>query len=198
MLGIKALKILPNVPFAPGHKLVLLTPLYVAAVPLTKSRLGATWTGLTMGVAAFLLGDGKYGVFEILKHITPGLVCDALVPLLVTRAMVTGRDPGRWTLAAVGAAAGAARFATIFSVTLLVQPPAIAFAFLLPGLAIHTTFGAISGYVSRALLLLLLPNKPEAAVGAGPPTPNTVAAPPLTVPEFKSPDIKASDIKESA
>ena len=31
MLGIKALKLLPGIPFAPGHKLVLLTPLYVVA-----------------------------------------------------------------------------------------------------------------------------------------------------------------------
>ena len=31
MLAVKALKVLPSVPFAPGHKLVLLTPLYVVA-----------------------------------------------------------------------------------------------------------------------------------------------------------------------
>ena len=36
MLGIKALKVLPSIPFAPGHKLVLLTPLYVvASLPVT-------------------------------------------------------------------------------------------------------------------------------------------------------------------
>src|SRR5262249_49701003 len=31
MLGIKALKIMPSIPIAPGHKLVLLTPLYIVA-----------------------------------------------------------------------------------------------------------------------------------------------------------------------
>src|SRR6185503_14156464 len=71
MLGIKALKILPSIPFAPGHKLVLLTPLYIMASLKTRSKFGATLTGLTMGSVAFLLGDGKYGIFEIVKHVVP-------------------------------------------------------------------------------------------------------------------------------
>ena len=65
MLGIKALKVLPSIPFAPGHKLVLLTPLYVVASLKTRTRIGATLTGLVMGTVAFLLGDGRYGIFEI-------------------------------------------------------------------------------------------------------------------------------------
>ena len=44
---------------------------------------------------AFLLGDGRYGIFEILKHVTPGIICDLTVPLLVRG----GRQPGPvvWT-----------------------------------------------------------------------------------------------------
>jgi len=148
MLGIKALKLLPNIPFAPGHKLVLLTPLYVIAVRLTRTRAGGTLTGLTMGTVAFLLGDGRYGVFEILKHVAPGVVCDVMVPLL-TRG---GRTPGKLAWSIVGAAMGAGRFATIFVVTLSVQAPAVAFAFLVPGFLIHTTFGALSGWVSHHLV----------------------------------------------
>jgi hypothetical protein len=115
MLGIKALKVLPSVPFAPGHKLIILTPLYIVASLLTRSRFGATLTGLVMGTVAFLLGDGRYGVFEILKHVTPGLICDLTVPFLVRG----GREPGRllWTLE--GALIGAGRFATIFTITRL-------------------------------------------------------------------------------
>ena len=33
-------------------------------------------TGLTMGTVAFLLGDGRYGVFEIAKHVSPGVLVD--------------------------------------------------------------------------------------------------------------------------
>jgi hypothetical protein len=144
MLGVKALKLLPSIPFAPGHKLVLLTPLYVVASLQTRHRLGATLTGLTMGSVAFLLGDGKYGVFEILKHVAPGLLCDLCVPLLVAG----GRQPGRLAWALLGGVVAAGRFATIVAMVLLLQAPQIAYAILLPGLVVHVGFGMLSGLVS--------------------------------------------------
>ncbi|WP_394820632.1 hypothetical protein [Pendulispora albinea] len=150
MLGIKALKILPSIPFAPGHKLVILTPLYIAATVLSRSRFGATMTGLTMGTVAFLLGDGRYGVFEIIKHVTPGILCDALVPLVMR-----AREPGRLVWSILGGAIGAGRFATIFIVTLTVQAPAVAYAMLVPGFLVHTSFGVLSGYVSFHLVAAL-------------------------------------------
>src|SRR4029079_13751779 len=55
MLGFKAIKMLPSIPLAPGYKLVILTPFYIAASRLTRSRFGATITGLTMGTVAFLM-----------------------------------------------------------------------------------------------------------------------------------------------
>ncbi|MBK8252822.1 MAG: hypothetical protein IPK82_09155 [Polyangiaceae bacterium] len=163
MLGIKALKILPNIPFAPGHKLVLLTPLYVVASLYTKSRFGATWTGFTMGVVAFLLGDGKYGVFEVAKHVVPGLLCDLLVPRIAKRTLLAqsseqtpdnklNSTKGAWIWSLVGGFIAAGRFATIFSVTLFVQAPAVAWAFLVPGASVHITFGVLSGYVSHHLV----------------------------------------------
>jgi hypothetical protein len=145
MLGIKALKILPSIPFAPGHKLVLLTPLYIVAALRTKTRAGATLTGLVMGSVAFLLGDGRYGVFEILKHVAPGILCDLFVPLF-------RRRPGAVAWSVLGGIMGLGRFATIFTITLLAQPPAIAWAILVPGLIVHTTFGVLSGLVSAPLV----------------------------------------------
>jgi hypothetical protein len=144
MLGIKALKILPSIPFAPGHKLVLLTPLYIVASLLTTTRLGGTLTGLTMGTVAFLMGDGKYGIFEILKHVTPGVICDLFVPLLVRN----GRMPGGfgWSLFGIFIAAG--RVATILAIVFAVQAPKVAYAMLLPAFTVHCTFGAASGYIS--------------------------------------------------
>ena len=56
------------------------------------------------------------------------------------------RGPSRGPL--LGALIGAARYATIFGVMLLVQPPKLAWALLVPGLALHTTFGVLSGWVS--------------------------------------------------
>jgi hypothetical protein len=40
----------------------------------------------------------------------------------------------------------------IFTMTLAFQAPAVALAILIPGLAVHTTFGVLSGYVSYHLL----------------------------------------------
>ncbi len=152
MLGVRALKILPSVPFAPGHKLVVLTPLYILAAALTRSRLGATLTGTTMGVVSFLVGDGKYGIFEILKHIAPGLVCDAGVPWMLRG----GRMPGGLAWSAFGAVVAAGRYATIVAIVFVVQAPAIAWAILGPGMAVHCTFGALSGYVSWHLVRVAL------------------------------------------
>jgi len=159
MLGIKALKLLPNIPFAPGHKLVLLTPLYIVATLRTRARFGATLTGLVMGSVAFLLGDGRYGIFEILKHVTPGLVCDLFVPIMVR--LYGSRQPGALAWSALGGLMGLGRFATIFTITLSVQPPAVAWAFLVPGLIIHTTFGVLSGLVSSPLIRALAAAQPD-------------------------------------
>ena len=156
MLGIKMLKLLPGLPFAPGHKGVLLIPLYFAARALGKSRFAATLTGLTMGTAAFLLGDGRWGVFEIAKHVAPGLLVDLLMPLLL-------RAPARasvlaWSL--VGTIVALGRFATVTAIALTVQAPALVFAFLIPGLLIHGIFGALSGIVTAPLVRALLRGPP--------------------------------------
>jgi hypothetical protein len=148
MLGIKALKILPSVPFAPGHKLVILTPLYVIAGLLTRTPFGATLTGLTMGTVAFLLGDGRYGVFEILKHIAPGVICDLGLPFIAA----ADRRPGPIVWSIFGGVIAAGRFATIFGIVLVTQVPAMAYAILLPGMTVHVTFGVLSGYVTYQLV----------------------------------------------
>jgi hypothetical protein len=121
MLGIKALKILPGLPFAPGHKGVILIPLYIAAGALTRSRLGATLTGLTMGTVAFLMGDGRYGVFEIAKHVAPGVLVDLLLPLMGRRPQLRGVVA--WSLFGLIVALG--RFATVTAHRAGVQAPAL-------------------------------------------------------------------------
>ena len=158
MLGIKAIKILPGIPFAPGYKGVLLIPLYLVAAAKTKTRAGATLTGLTMGTVAFLLGDGRYGIFEIAKHVAPGIAVDLL--LAPTRRLAAGgraRRVAAWS--ALGLVAALGRYATITLIALAVQPPALVYAVLLPGLLVHATFGALSGLVT-APLLAALPEDP--------------------------------------
>ena len=151
MLGVKALKLLPGLPFAPGHKGVILIPLYIAAGFITRSRFGATFTGLTMGVAAFMLGDGRYGIFEIAKHVAPGIVVDMLMPFL--RSNQRRNSILLWCLFGVLIAMG--RFATVTLIALTVQAPALVFALLLPGLTIHAIFGVLSGLISRPVIRIL-------------------------------------------
>lgn len=151
MLGFKVLKILPGVPFAPGYKGVVLIPLYLVAASLTKTRLGATWTGLTMGTVAFLLGDGRYGVFEIAKHVAPGVLTDLLFGV-VRRVAHGGRTRRVIAWSCLGMIAALGRFATITMVAFAVQPPAIVYITLLPGLLVHATFGVISGFITTPLM----------------------------------------------
>jgi hypothetical protein len=194
MLAIKMLKLLPSLPFAPGHKLVLLTPLYIVAALLTRSRLGATLTGLVMGSVAFLMGDGRYGIFEIFKHVAPGVICDMFMPWMLRG----GRLPGGIAWSAFGGLIAAGRFATIFTVTLAVQPPAVAYAILVPGLTVNVFFGVASGYVSYHLVKAALGLRErlaaEAGTGPGPPSSEMqrVAGEPLPD-EAKSPSTPNDD-----
>jgi len=147
MLTTKMLKVLPGIPFAPGHKLILLIPLYILAGALTQSRWGATLAGTSIGIISFLFGEGRFGVFEILKHIAPGLVVDALLPWLLR-----ARPPSRWEFVLLGALCAAARIATIVAVTFLIDAPAVFYALVAPMFISQTAFGAASGFITFYLL----------------------------------------------
>jgi hypothetical protein len=152
MLGIKALKLLPGIPFAPGHKGVLLIPLYIVAGIMTRSRAGSTWTGLTMGVVAFLLGDGRYGVFEVIKHVAPGVLVDLFLPVMRLGEGPTMRRRGVVAWAIFGFVVAMGRFATVTAIAFAVQAPALVYAVMVPGLIVHTVFGVLSGVVTAPLV----------------------------------------------
>jgi hypothetical protein len=146
MASVKVLKILPGLPFAPGHKVLLLFPLYVLASRLTYSRWGATAAGSIMGVIAFLQGDGRFGILEILKHITPGLVIDIGEPL-------ARRLPG-WAFGycLLGLAAAVARLSTDFVVVVLLGARAEVYLFPAAVLVPNLIAGLLSGFVTTYVL----------------------------------------------
>jgi hypothetical protein len=82
MMSMKILKFLPGIAFASGHKTLLLIPLYILASRLTYSRWGGTAAGSIMGVIGLMMGDGRTGVFEVFKHVVPGVVVDLANPLV--------------------------------------------------------------------------------------------------------------------
>ena len=66
---------------------------------------------------------------------------------------------------ALGFVAALGRFATISLIALAVQPPALVYAVLLPGLLVHGIFGILSGLVTAPLLAALpaLDQPPESS-----------------------------------
>jgi hypothetical protein len=91
-----------------------------------------------------------------------------------------GRTPGPVAWSLLGALIGAGRYATIFGVMLIVQPPRMAWALLAPGLALHTTFGVLSGWVSWQIVKSMRRAQPAAPGGGESPiAPVVVSKEPL-------------------
>jgi hypothetical protein len=146
MASFKMLKFLPGLPFAPGHKALLLFPLYILAARLTHSRWGATAAGSIMGVIGFLQGDGQFGVLEILKHVGPGVVIDLADPLV--------RRLPNWALGYcfLGVLAAVARTATEFAIVLMLGARAEVYIFPAARLVPNLLAGFLSGFVTIFLL----------------------------------------------
>ncbi|HMA70208.1 MAG TPA: energy-coupling factor transporter transmembrane component T [Xanthobacteraceae bacterium] len=149
MASFKMLKILPGLPFASGHKTVLLFPLYVLAARLTQSRWGATAAGSIMGVIGFLQGDGRFGILETFKHVAPGVVIDLGEPLV--------RRWPPWALGycVLGLFAAIARTATEFIVVLLLGARAEIYLFPAVKLVPNVIAGVLSGFVTVFVLRLI-------------------------------------------
>ena len=151
IMSLKLVQLFPGLPVAPGHKNVLIVPFLLMAAALTRARFGGLWAGLTTGVVSVLMGYGKYGVLEIAPFAVPGLLADLLLPF----AAVSGRRGlALLRLAVIGALIGAGRFAANFLVILLAGAPGVAFILYLPMLVSQVAFGALSAFVSLALLTL--------------------------------------------
>jgi hypothetical protein len=146
MASLKILKFLPGLPFASGHKGLLLIPLYILASRLTYSRWGGTAAGAIMGVVGFLQGDGRFGFLEILKHLAPGVLIDLADPLM-------RRLPQRALVYCVlGVAAAAARTITEFIVVLLLGARAEVYLFPAARLLPNLLAGFLSGFVTVFIL----------------------------------------------
>ena len=147
-MTVRFLKVLPGLPFAPGHKGIILLPFYIIAYDLTASRWGATKLGVVIGVTSFLMGEGKFGPFEILRHIAPGLFVDLVMPAV--RRLVP--EPGAFLYALVGTGAALMRVSTLLAVAYFVEAPKVFYAFLVPIVITNTVFGFLSGFVTFHLM----------------------------------------------
>jgi hypothetical protein len=145
MATLKIFKLLPGIPFASGHKAILLFPLYILASRLTYSRWGATTAGSVMGVIGFLQGDGRFGILEILKNVAPGVVIDLAEPWM-------RRLPG-WALGycLLGLAAAVARTTTEFAVVAMLGSRAEIYLFPMAKLVPNLIAGFLSGFTTMVV-----------------------------------------------
>jgi hypothetical protein len=146
MMSFKLLKVLPGLPFLPGWKTLFFYPLYILAAHLTYTRWGGTTAGTIMGVLGYMQGDGRYGVFEILKHLVPGLVVDLVWPVL-------RRGPrSAFLFCVLGFVVAIARTATEFVIMLLAQARLEAYVFVVGTLVSNLVAGTLSGLVTYFVL----------------------------------------------
>ena len=148
VMGLKVLQVLPGIPFASGHKNVLIVPMFLYVSQATGMRFGGFAAGTAVGIVSFLLGYGKFGVLEIAHFALPGLLADLVTPLL--RATAPAARLAQYALA--GAVLGLGRFAANFLAILLAGAPEIAFALFAPLLLSQVVFGALSCFVSVLLI----------------------------------------------
>jgi hypothetical protein len=163
MASLKMLKFLPGLPFASGHKAILLFPLYVLAARLTHSRWGATAAGSIMGVIGFLQGDGRFGILEVLKHVTPGVVIDVADPFI--------RRLPSWAFGycLLGLGAAIARTTTEFALVFLLGARAEVYIFPAARLVPNLAAGFLSGFVTIFVLRAFGLSAPSDSKPSAPP-----------------------------
>jgi hypothetical protein len=163
MMAFKLVKVLPGLPVLQGMKTVFFIPLYMLAADRTHSRWGATMAGGIMGFIAFLNGDSRYGIFEVFKHVVPGLVIDLVWPI------VRWVGPRFSVLLIVGLLAAVARTSTQFAMVLCLGADKAAMYLLPAGRLIPNLIaGVLSVFVSYAVLRALGSLRAES--GETPPT----------------------------
>ncbi len=156
-MATRFLKVAPGLPIAPGHKGIVLIPLYLHAARSVRGRFGAFKVGAVTAVISFLTGEGRFGVFEMLKHFVAGLTADLLLPLY-------RGNPSVFTLGFVSVIVALARFTTMALVTWLAGAPPEFWALIGTIGLTHVVFGALSGAVSRALFTLTDAMKADATL----------------------------------
>ena len=168
IMSLKLLQVMPGLPIAPGHKNILVVPLFLFASRMTHMRWGGSTAGLAVGIVSFMLGYGKYGILEIAHFVVPGVLADILMPLAHARS----RGMQIVQYAAIGAVLGFGRFAANLLVIVLAGAPQLAFVLFLPMLISQVSFGTLSCFVS--LVIVNRAPEPEALRTSTQPDPGSM------------------------
>ncbi|MFT6288515.1 MAG: hypothetical protein ACJA09_003278 [Alcanivorax sp.] len=153
IMATKAFTILPGLPISPGHKNLIIVPIFLYAAAATNSRFGGAKVGLAAGVLNFLLGYGKYGPLEVMQFFIPGLLADLMLPL-VRRAPEKGLL-SLLALGVMGGILGAGRFTGNALAVLIAGAPITLILVMLPALASQVFFGFLGSFLGSKKMIEL-------------------------------------------
>ena len=142
---IRMVKIAPGLPIAPGHKNVLIIPVFIYAISKTKKPFAGLQIGLISGLIHFLMGFGKYGPLSIFQFALLGLVLDLLLKLPIKRR-------GLLFYMVLGGIAGLIRFSTELLLVYILGLSNVIYLLYLPMILAQVSFGIASGFVSKEIL----------------------------------------------
>jgi len=150
-LSLRMVKVLPGVPFAPGHKGMIIIPLYIISSETIKTGWGGTKLGTLTGILSFFTGQDRFGIFEIIKHILPGIFVDSIYKSNLFKRTFEITSPVL-IYSVLGILLASFRFATIILIAIITSAPKPFFIVLLPALLVQITFGGFSGFVTSYLI----------------------------------------------
>ena len=152
---VRLVKIAPGFPLAPGHKNILLVPLFLYGNERSGATMAGTRMGLLSGILHFIMGFGKWGPLGIVQFVLFGLVIDVSNRIPIRHKVI------RYTL--VGGLAGLTRVSSEMLLAWVFGLSGSFYLLFLPYVVSQVAFGMGSGLISAALLRKATSNKEENA-----------------------------------
>lgn len=142
---IRMVKIAPGIPWASGHKNIVLIPVFVYGIARSGKKFAGTTVGLISGILNFGMGFGKYGPIGILQFAVLGFVMDLLL-------LIPVRKTNLIYLALIGIIGGFVRASTDILLALMLNASELIYLVYLPTIISQVAFGGASAFISRAIL----------------------------------------------
>ena len=142
---IRMVKIAPGLPVAPGHKNILVIPLFIHAILKSKKPFAGVQIGSISGILHFSMGFGKYGPLGILEFVIVGGMIDLMLKLPFKKTNLV-------YLMSIGAIAGLTKVGIEILLAYILGISNAFFIIFLPVIISQISFGIASGFISRALL----------------------------------------------
>lgn len=142
---IRMVKIAPGLPLAPGHKNILVIPVFIYGISKSEKKLAGLQIGSISGVLHFSMGFGKFGPLGIFEFGILGLIIDLLLRLPVKRTNLA-------FLMLIGAFGGLTRIMTEILLAYILGMSGAFYLIYLPYIISQISFGIASAFISRAIL----------------------------------------------